>query len=80
MIAAVGGGTVTALFDQNQSDSFGWYSIGLLAGMACYFTLSLTLRGKENWAGVMGEAVLPTSNTPVPQDSEQRPDSIRPRR
>lgn len=80
VIGAVGGGTVTAIFDQNQSDAFGWYSIGLLAGMACYFTLSLRLRGRENWAGVMGEGVLPASSTPLPEGSEQVQDPVRPRR
>jgi hypothetical protein len=80
VISAVGGGTVTALFDRNQSDSFGWYSIGLLAGMAGYFALSLMLRGKENWAGVMGEAVLPSTSMPVPEDSGQVPDPVRPRK
>ena len=34
VVAAVGGGTVTTLFDRNGSDSFGWYSMGLLVGMA----------------------------------------------
>jgi hypothetical protein len=32
---------VTAPFDPSQSDAFGWYSMGLLVGIALYLSLSL---------------------------------------
>jgi len=54
VIAAVGGGAVTVLFDPQQSDAFGWYSIGLLAGMALYLILSLAIRGKKETGYIMG--------------------------
>jgi hypothetical protein len=84
VISAVGGGTVTALFDRSQTDSFGWYSIGLLGGMAVYFVASLVLRGKQNWAGVMGEVILPDSepppgSVPTSADTAPVPDPVRPR-
>ena len=54
VIAAVGGGAVTVLFDRRQSDAFGWYSIGLLVGMALYLLLSLAIRGRQETGLVMG--------------------------
>ena len=54
VIGAVGGGAVTGLFDPATGDAFGWYSIGLLAGMAAFFLLYLALNGKEKTAAVMG--------------------------
>ncbi len=46
VLAAVGGGAVTALFPEG-TDAFGWYAIGLVIGMLCYLVLSLVLkRGK----------------------------------
>src|SRR4051794_33898332 len=62
VIAVVGGGTVTALFDPTTSDAFGWYSVGLLGGMAAYLVLSLAIRGKKVTANVMGggrDSLLP---------------------
>jgi hypothetical protein len=44
VVAAVGGGAVTTLFDRNGTDSFGWYSMGLLVGMALYLGMSLIIR------------------------------------
>jgi hypothetical protein len=43
VVGAVGGGLVTTVFDPANSDTFGWYSIGLLAGMATYLIVVLTL-------------------------------------
>jgi hypothetical protein len=59
----IGGGTVTTLFDLAKSDAFGWYAIGLLAGIVIYAVATLTLRGKEGFIQVMGEETLrpPTS-------------------
>lgn len=54
VIAAVGGGAVTILFDPQQSDAFGWYSIGLLTGMGLYLVLSLIIRGKKETSLVLG--------------------------
>jgi hypothetical protein len=41
VIAAIGGGVVTQLFGDDGTDTFGWYSIGLLAGMALFLVLRL---------------------------------------
>jgi len=46
VLATVGGGAVTALFPAGTS-AFGWYAIGLAAGLALYFGLSLWLRGRK---------------------------------
>ena len=54
VLAAVGGGAVTALFQDRDSDAFGWYSIGLAGGMAVYFGLFLLLNGKARTATVLG--------------------------
>lgn len=48
VIGAIGGGVVTTLFDPAESDSFGWYSIGLVAGMAAYLIVVLTLGRKAS--------------------------------
>ena len=52
VIAAVGGGAVTALFSADD-ESFGWYSIGLVGGMALYLVISLIINGKEATGAVM---------------------------
>jgi hypothetical protein len=54
VIAAVGGGAVTVLFDPQESDAFGWYAIGLLMGMALYLTISLAIRGKKETGVILG--------------------------
>jgi hypothetical protein len=54
VVTAVGGGAVTGLFDPQQGDTFGWYSIGLLAGMAVFFLLFFTMNGKAATAVFMG--------------------------
>ena len=53
VVAAVGGGAVTALFDNKKTDAFAYYSIGLLAGFALYLILSLIIRGKAETGKVM---------------------------
>lgn len=55
VIAAVGGGAVTAIFPAKESDAFGWYSIGLLAGMALYLVLFLAMRGRAATGGILNE-------------------------
>jgi hypothetical protein len=54
VIGAVGGGAVTGLFDPAHGDTFGWYSIGLLTGIAAFFLLYLGLNGRAKTAAVMG--------------------------
>ena len=54
VVTAVGGGAVTGLFDPQEGDAFGWYSIGLLAGMAVFFLLFLAMNGKVAAAVFMG--------------------------
>ncbi|MBM2620729.1 hypothetical protein JIG36_35040 [Actinoplanes sp. LDG1-06] len=43
VVAAVGGGAVTQLYDPTAGDAFGWYAIGLLIGMAVFLVLRLVL-------------------------------------
>ncbi|WP_331732489.1 hypothetical protein [Streptomyces sp. NBC_00989] len=54
VVGAVGGAAVTGLFDPQQGDTFGWYAIGLLTGLAAFFGLFLALNGKAKTATVMG--------------------------
>lgn len=42
VIAAIGGGAVTVLFDP-KGEQFAWYSIGLLVGMAVFLILRLLI-------------------------------------
>jgi bacteriorhodopsin len=53
VIGAVGGGAVTAII-RPQTDNFGWYAIGLLAGFIIYGVLYATLNKKAEFAKVMG--------------------------
>lgn len=55
VVSVVGGGAVTGLFDPHESDLFGWYAIGLAAGLAAYFSLFAILNGLEMTAKVMGQ-------------------------
>jgi hypothetical protein len=52
VVAAVGGGVVTQLFDPTTGDAFGWYSIGLLTGMAVFLILRLTVERVAGEGGV----------------------------
>jgi NhaP-type Na+/H+ or K+/H+ antiporter len=57
VVAAIGGGVVSGHFDVRGSDTFGWYSIGLLIGMAVFLILRLILeRQKED--GEPGPVIL----------------------
>jgi hypothetical protein len=53
VIAAIGGGIVVERFDSTKgTDTFGWYSIGLLAGFAVFLILRLIFeRGKDGKPG-----------------------------
>ena len=53
VIGAVGGGAVTTII-RPQSDEFGWYAMGLLAGFIAYGVLYAAFNGKEKFAMVMG--------------------------
>ena len=53
VIGAVGGGAVTALF--NDKRLFGLYSVGLFVGFFAYLILFYLLNGRKNTAVVMGE-------------------------
>jgi hypothetical protein len=55
VVAAVGGATVTALFDPQETDAFGWYGMGLLAGLAGYAGLYAYTHGKKGYGDVMGD-------------------------
>jgi hypothetical protein len=56
VVAAIGGGVVVGLFESG-SDAFGWYSIGLLVGMAIFLVLRLVYeRQKED--GRAGPLIL----------------------
>lgn len=48
VVAAVGGGVVTTLFDPSEGDLFAWYSIGLLLGMAVFLILGYLLSPPKN--------------------------------
>ena len=48
VVAAVGGGVVAERFSDKGTDTFGWYSIGLLVGMAAFLVLRLTVEKSGN--------------------------------
>lgn len=53
VIAAIGGGAVTALFKSGVL--FGWYSIGLAIGFFLYLIISMAVYGKDSTKMWMGE-------------------------
>ncbi|MFD3431300.1 hypothetical protein [Nocardia fluminea] len=57
VIGAIGGGVVTTVFDPTESDAFGYYSIGLLAGMVLY-PIVATIFGKKVERLTGGEVLL----------------------
>ena len=54
VIAAVGGGAVTAVAKPG-TDQFGWYAIALLAGFVAYGVLYTVTNGVGSFAKVMGQ-------------------------
>jgi hypothetical protein len=54
VVGVIGGAAVTGLFNPKESDLFGWYAIGLAAGIAVYFTLFALFNGVRETARVMG--------------------------
>ena len=53
VVAAVGGGAVTTLFEP-QTQDFGYYAIGLLAGFIIWGAIYAKVNGKTEFAKVMG--------------------------
>lgn len=53
IVAAVGGGAVTALF--NAASLFGYYAIGLAVGFFGYFGASLRIGGSQEVSKWMGD-------------------------
>jgi len=53
VLAAVGGGAVTALFKNGVL--FGWYSTGLAVGFFLYLIISMAVYGKESAKTWMGD-------------------------
>lgn len=52
VVGAVGGGVISGLFPAG-STLFAWYSIGLLGGMAAFFSIFGRLNGKKKLAAMM---------------------------
>ncbi|MFI1048869.1 hypothetical protein ACH4U3_24250 [Streptomyces griseoruber] len=78
VVTAVGGGAVTGLFDPQQGDAFGWYSIGLLVGLAVFFLLFFAMNGKAATAVFMG---APDAGRPQKDESPKTTGAdVRPRR
>jgi hypothetical protein len=77
VIGAVGGGAVTGLFDPEQTDLFGWYSIGLVSGMAVFFVLYLVMNGRDDTAKVMSGKTITGPDMGTYSDSEH---AVGPRR
>jgi uncharacterized membrane protein YeaQ/YmgE (transglycosylase-associated protein family) len=53
VIGAIGGAAITSMFDNRDTDAFGWYSIGLLIGFVAWLLISLALGDKAD--SVMGD-------------------------
>jgi hypothetical protein len=55
VLAAIGGGTVTSIFDPQFTDLFAWYSIGLLVGFGFYGGLYWYVNGRKKFGVKMGD-------------------------
>lgn len=64
VLGAVGGGVVTGLFDPQAGDLFGWYSIGLLAGIAVFFVAYWRMNGRQQLAKVMSGGTVDLTGAP----------------
>ncbi len=82
VVGAVGGAAVTGLFDPQHGDTFGWYSIGLITGIAAFFLLFLVLNGTAKTATAMGARDIGRTNPALPPrpdvSASDRPPSIGP--
>ncbi|WP_433294843.1 hypothetical protein ACQP2F_34185 [Actinoplanes sp. CA-030573] len=74
VLAAIGGGAVTALFPEG-TDAFGWYAIGLAVGVATYLIVALRLR--KDPLQILSAPAIPAQSSPPPV--RDQPDDIRPR-
>jgi peptidoglycan/LPS O-acetylase OafA/YrhL len=71
VLAAIGGGAVTALFPEG-SEAFGYYSIGLAVGVAVYLVVALRMRKDPL-------QILSTEPVPAPGARDpETPDPVRP--
>lgn len=73
VIGAIGGGAVTGLFNPDQGDLFGWYSIGLISGVAVFFLVHLLLNGRERTAAIMSLRTLDAPGLPEQDDRVSGP-------
>lgn len=81
VLAAIGGGAVTALFPEG-TDAFGWYAIGLAVGVAAYLIVALRLR--KDPLQILSAPPLPPAGpppipSPAPPAEHPQTDDIRPR-
>lgn len=58
VIAAIGGGAVTKLYDPSGTP-FAWYAIGLALGMLVFFLAYWRMNGKSELAKVMSDNPAP---------------------
>jgi hypothetical protein len=63
VLAVIGGGVITGLFPA-RSELFGWYAIGLLAGMVLFFLVYLVLNGAKKTGEVMLAPTVGTLGSP----------------
>lgn len=66
VVGAVGGGVVTVWSDQGGSNSFAWYSIGLLVGVVLYYIHTSVRGDAEQKAKLRGTPYGP--GLPAPGD------------
>jgi uncharacterized membrane protein YeaQ/YmgE (transglycosylase-associated protein family) len=69
VIGAVSGAAITGIY-KPSTDSFGYYSIGLLVGFFAYLVLAIIIAGREgtpvgDWLGSEPVPVASSQNPPV---------------
>lgn len=77
VVGAIGGGAVTGLFNPSQGDLFGWYSIGLVAGVAVFFLVHLKMNGRDRTAAVMSLRTMDASGLADKDDRAAGPQALR---
>lgn len=73
VVLVVGGAAVTALFNPDYGDLFGWYSIGLVVGLVALFVCHLLLSGSESTLRVLGLPARRLSRRTSPPDEPAGP-------
>jgi membrane associated rhomboid family serine protease len=77
VVAAIGGGVVTQLFDPATTDTFSWYSIGLLVGMTVFLILRIVLERPTKPGGlrptVLSDGPTQLSATAASLGEDDRP-------